>query len=101
VNGRVEAVRIVTGGPQSGGPVWWLGALVAFGAAVLILGMVAWVRWRCRRDPLETAFASLGRGAGLSRAQRDEVRRLAARSGVPAAVLLVSESASRDAARGG
>jgi hypothetical protein len=57
--------------------------------------------WRAKSEPAgEAALRLLGRRMGLSRAERDWVRRAAAERGVRAAGLLVSVDALRAVARG-
>jgi hypothetical protein len=98
VNQRIESVQIVTGAHGGAGWVWitlLLGACVLAGG----VGLAAWARWRSRRDPLDSAFASLARVMGLSRADREGLIAAAKVSGVPAGVLLVSASARGEAVR--
>jgi hypothetical protein len=89
MNERIEAVHIVVSQSGAGG-AWTIAALIGLGVLVAIGGLLGWVRWQCRRDPLASAFASLARGLGLSKRERDAVIELAAQRGVAPAVLLVS-----------
>jgi hypothetical protein len=87
------------------GPSAWLVAAVIVGAVVLG-GLLGWGGWRAwewwtRRDPMGSAFAKMARALRLTRAERGEIAALAERSGVPAAVLLVSASARETALRKG
>jgi len=98
VNQHIDAVQIVT---EAHGGAGWLWIAVLIGACVLAgaTGLLAWARWRSRRDPLDSAFAALSRGMGLSRADREGLVAAASASGVPAVVLLLSTTARTEAAR--
>jgi hypothetical protein len=98
VNDHIDPVRIVVAQAGGSAGAWLLALLIAAGVVLAIGAFVAWTRWRCRRDPLITAFESMSRGLAIPKAEREDLLALAATSGVPAAVLLVSESARSSAA---
>lgn len=104
VMAAVEPVWIENpGAPDaSSGPDWLLVTLMAPAALALLYG-VAWLvlRGRDRRahDDGERAFRALSRRMGLARSQREFLRRLAQRSGIPGVALLLSEGAFMQAER--
>lgn len=84
------------------GASFWIvvGALAVLSAAST--WATAWLVWRRAMDahPQEHAFRAIARRVGLSRAEREVVRGLAAEMDVPPVVLLLSPATLTQAAPG-
>lgn len=76
--------------------LWW--SLAAIGAAIAAWALLK-LAPRFRRDSLVSAFSRLARQQRLSAEDRADLKALGARTGIPAAVLLVSSGARAEAAR--
>jgi hypothetical protein len=98
MNESVAPVYIIVNDPGSGGHAWLTALFIAAASLLAIAAIAAWVKWRCQRNPLDSAFLTMARALALPRRERDDLRALAEKCGIPAAVLLVSESARNSAA---